>query len=124
MTYYMEGKCKKVLECEIRIFQNMLEILHCWECRIVGSDALIYYIRHVCQDDLNFNRVDLIGADFRGANLERAILERANLDDSIWKKEDIKKALPEIQEAKFTYLIIAKQKKLKRVDRSDLFPNG
>ncbi len=129
MTYYMEGKCKKVLECEIRIFQNMLEILHCWECRIVGSDALISYIRRVCQDGLNLNRVDLRGADLRGANLRGANLRganlsMANLQGSIWKKEDIKKALPNIQKATFTYLIIEEQGRRKRVDRSDLFPNG
>lgn len=116
MTYFT-GKCtNNIIESEMRIFSNMLEIIHLWDHDICEFDAsLLKYIRFNNQYTLNLlkvtikksstifserinlegvflERANLEGANLEGANLERANLKEANLTKTYLKQANLERA--------------------------------
>lgn len=111
MTYYMKEKCKNILKCEMSIFKNMLEVIHCWESCILSLDELIYYINKINVDGLNLNGADLRGnkgskitieedmiksnlveMNKKGANFIRISLTEAKLVGADLKYADLREA--------------------------------
>ena len=94
MTYYVEDRCKSIFKCEVQIFKNMLEVLHCWENRISCSEELIYYILNINCNFINLAGADLAGAiltgaDLTGADLTGAILRGAYLEGAYLRGADL-----------------------------------
>lgn len=84
MTYYFMNARKEplsnVLVQEMRIFSNMLEIIHLWHDNMQYFDKkIVVYLRHNHSIRLNLVGADLIGAGLIGANLRGANLRRARL---------------------------------------------
>ena len=79
MTYhaskYYKDPYKNVMDCEMKVFCNMLEIIHLWDNFYVKfNDSIIKYIRY------NYAfRINLSGADLSGVNLSRADLDEVDL---------------------------------------------
>lgn len=173
MIYYT-GKCyKNCIICEMKVFTNMIEILHLWEDNVLefGGEITEYLkyntrnnlnLRKVNMNRINLKGVDLKGVDLQGANITDANLERANLycanlkdakligvdleradlqganlvrtnlqganlkyahlEASRWTQSDITKALSQLKNTEFNYIIVEDQE-FKRVYRNELFDN-
>lgn len=81
MTYYT-GECyKSVIDCESRVFSNILEIIHLWERDYFKfNNKIIYYIKcYLKRERLNLKGVSLAEADLRGTYLTEANLRGTNL---------------------------------------------
>lgn len=108
MIYYTRKCYKNCINCEMKVFANMLEILHLWENPILEFGRVIteylkyntrnsLNLRKVNMNQINLKGVDLQGANLQGANitdanLERANLCRANLEDAILIGVDLERA--------------------------------
>lgn len=106
MTFLINGQSANVIETEMKIFTNMLEILHLWDNdRWEFDELFLKYIRYNNQYALNLRKVYLKemivinlegvyleGADLEGANLEKANLERADLKEANLVKVNLKHA--------------------------------
>lgn len=95
MTYRTNKCMKNVMDCEMRVFANMLEFLHLWEINYLRfNDFFCNYLRYNMNLHLNLRNVTLYsGNDFSTPNiikitkgvylqnvyLRRADLRRANL---------------------------------------------
>lgn len=110
MTYYTKECYKNVIRCEMRVFANMLQILHVWKLEEVSFHSLNYYIKHnVFKLDLRgieLSKADLKGAELSGANLEKvnfkdANLIGANLQNANLKRGDLRGV--KLQEANLRY---------------------
>ena len=82
MTYYITKSCKNVIDCEMKIFTNMFEILHLWDDLCLKfDDSIRIYLK--CKGDfplkLNLQKVDLSGAKLGKVNLEGVNLRNAKL---------------------------------------------
>lgn len=93
MTYYINKRCKNIIQCEMKIFANMLEIIHFWgKNSLKFDDSIFNYLRYDTDIELNLSRIDfsnkvlarlnLRGADFNNANLAGVDLSDANLIDA------------------------------------------
>ncbi len=94
MTYHT-GKCyRNVIDCELRIFTNMLEIIHLWEKNYFKFDKkIVYYIKmYPNLFDTNLMKLNLVKLDLRGADLREANLRGANLRGADLRKIDLRKA--------------------------------
>ncbi len=79
MTYYT-GECyRNVIDCELRVFYNMLEIIHLWERDYYDFEEKINYYIKTCQ---NMFGVNLIRLTLRGAELSRIDLRGAYLSEA------------------------------------------
>ncbi len=75
MTYYTRECYKNVMDCEIRVFANMLDTVHLWDENIYQFNGyIINYIKH----NLNAFFLDLSKINLQGANLFEANLQRVN----------------------------------------------
>ena len=120
MTYYCRkhDSYKNIINCEMNVFDNMLEILHLWDNEVLkfGEEVekyLKYNIDHELNlskvsmsgvslmnvyliksnlYEINLERINLRGANLQGANLERANLERANLERANLERANLKRA--------------------------------
>ena len=72
MTYYTNECYKNVIECEMRVFANMLDIIHIWDNDIKISN--VYYLR--CNKDF---RLDLRKVELKNYNLRKVYLKEADL---------------------------------------------
>ena len=80
MTYYTKECYKNVMDCEMRVFANMLQIVHLWYREVYQfNKQIIDYIKRNLKFFLNLQRLDLIGTDLRRVNLIGANLSEANL---------------------------------------------
>ena len=94
MTYYT-GECyKNVIDCELRVFANMLEIVHLWEKDSFKFGEKVNYYIMKCQGmyGVNLIRLDLIGAKLRGADLSGANLSGANLIGANLREANLREA--------------------------------
>lgn len=90
MTYYTNKTYRNVLDCEMKVFENMLEIMHLWERDCYRfEDKIIYYIKIYMimntNEILNCNETDFSNVDFSEMDLtcvylKNAILNEANLN--------------------------------------------
>ena len=133
MTSYTDTCYSNVIDCEMKIFANMLEIIHLWinkSSRLI--DTLTDYIKYnrnrklnLCEMDLkksdlrraelsyaNLEKADLRMSDLRNSNLREVNLNGAHLNDADLRKSDL--TLAELLEAdlrgadfRFAYLIRA-----------------
>ncbi len=69
----------------------------------------------------NLEKADLENADFRGTYLKHTVIKGANIESSIWYRNDIKKSLLQLREANFTYIILENQRGQEKVYRKELF---
>lgn len=149
MTFYTNKSHRNVMDCEMKVFKNMLYVVHLWDKYIWGIGKLIrgylkynhgigldlsklnFYNAHFDGVDLQYANLketnlfsaSLINADLRGACLEKANLKGACLDASIWSERDISKAILQLKEANFSYILIEKGNKLEVMERKKLFPD-
>lgn len=80
MLYYTNVCYKNVVECELTVFEKMLDVLHLWGKKSYKfNDIICSYIRYNYKYCLNLNAVELRRLDLRGVNLEKANLREANL---------------------------------------------
>lgn len=147
MTYYTNKSYRNVLDCEMKVFKNMLHVVHLWDRNIygigklisaylkynhnIGFDLSMFNLYNVNFDGLNLQYVNLkgtnlysaslINADLRGANLEKTDLREAYLDASIWEERDISKVILQLKEARFSYILVKKGSKLEVMERKKLF---
>lgn len=106
MTYHMEERCINVIDCEMKIFANMLEIIHIWDFSNlildISASSYLKYSSNEIQLNLQgmyLNNKMLRGLDFKKINLqyskiENAIIENDNLEGKnlrgiIWKKASL-----------------------------------
>lgn len=108
MLYHTNMCHKKVIECEMAVFANMLEIIHLWSNKSFNSVGLIdYYIKYNRSRALNLSRMnlkganliqadlilaDLVQADLRGADLTEADLRGADLRQADLRRADLEGA--------------------------------
>lgn len=85
---------------------------------MVNTNLVQAKLEHANMKKANLSRADLTGADLEGANLTGA-----NLEASIWHESDIQKIIPQLKTANFTYLIAIEDDDVKKIQRSELFPN-
>ena len=98
MTYHTNECYKNVMDCEMNVFANMLEILHLWDNHTLKLDKkCTIYIHHNRINKMNFRNADLL-------------------------REDILKALKQLERASFDYLILLENKQIKQVYKEELFP--
>lgn len=116
MTFYFEQHTRNIVEYELRIFANMLEIVHLWDSNIWEFDeSILSYIRINNKYMLNLLKVkikkatdiDLAGvylekANLGNINLERTNLERANLKEANLTKANLKQA--NLERADLSYI--------------------
>lgn len=90
MTYYTKKNYKNIIDCEMKVFVNMLGIVHLWSRKYPKTDQKIgEYIRYNKKYKLNLAELDLSqinlnssflkGANLSGANLSNTYLMEANL---------------------------------------------
>lgn len=97
MTYYT-GECyKNVIDCELRVFYNMLDIIHLWERDCYDFDEEINYYIKICLNMFGVNLIrltliegDLSRIDLRGAYLSEAKLAGTRLRGTILSKLDLR----------------------------------
>ena len=113
MTYYTNIVYKNVIECELKVFVNMLEFIHLWKFLCLKLNYKINkYIKYSQYLKLNLSFLDLNGAalngadlgganlsgadlmmsDLGGANLSRANLSRANLYEANLSRANLSRA--------------------------------
>lgn len=86
MTYYTKEKYKKIIERELKIFINMLEVVHLWNINLKNPDSNIaHYLRYNSLNKLNLSGANLSGANLSGAYLSEANLSGANLSGAYLK---------------------------------------
>lgn len=81
---YATGAClKNGMECEQKVFFNMLELLHFWtyekKIRIKNMNNFCFYLKHFANNGINLSEFDLSEGNLEFANLPNAKLIRANL---------------------------------------------
>lgn len=150
MTYHIGKPYKNVIDCELKIFANMLEFLHLWKYQLSdvklskASDFIKYNRKFVYNfEGMNLKGLDLenaslansnlseaslenanlSGADMRGANLKNAKLSGSHLDNSIWTEEDLEIIMPQLEMANFTCIVIRKQNEQEIKYRDEIFFN-
>lgn len=69
----------------------------------------------------NLEKADLEKADFRGTNLNHTVIRGANIEGSIWYRNDIPKLFLQLKEANFTYIFLEDRRGRKKVYRKELF---
>lgn len=93
MTYYTRECYKNVMDCEMRVFANMLEVIHLWDSDIYQFNKQgIDYIKRNLKFCLNLQRLDLTGADLRRANLSGTNLSEANLGGANLSRANLNEA--------------------------------
>lgn len=76
MTYYLNERYKNIIKYEIKIFDNMLEILHLWNHnKWKFSPSITDYLKFCEGCSLNLIRVDLSEVDLSEVNLSKSNLE-------------------------------------------------
>jgi len=70
---------------------------------------------------LDLSRLDLSGINFSEAIIHGVNLEEANIENSIWHKDDVRKRLLQFTRTKFFHIIIEDSNGKKRVSRSEFF---
>lgn len=109
MTYHVSELNKNILECEIKIFNNMLSIMHLWDNIILKFDNSIskyLYFYNFVPLNLTFvdlknlklpyavlRKVNLTGADLTDTTLTGADLIEANLTNTKLKGADLTSAI-------------------------------
>lgn len=107
MTYYVNKRYKNIIECEMNVFENMLEFIHLWEnCNIRFDNSINQYLIYNRKPKLNFVKVDLSAVDLIGVNLVRANLTKANLKVTDFVVANLKYA--NLTEANLKYAILTK----------------
>ena len=103
-TTYYTGKCyENVIDCEMRVFTNMLNIIHLWEWRSLKLNSLItpyllynHYLnlnlKNIDLSRSNLSKADLRSADLSGTNLKEADLFGADLRKATLSKADLFRA--------------------------------
>ena len=82
MTFYTKECYRNVVECEIKVFRNMLEILHLWECCDFQFDkSICKYIKYSKGIDLNLSGLNLSGLSIDDLDLTQTNLSNANLSN-------------------------------------------
>ena len=93
MLYHTNKLTKKAMECDMRVFVNMLEILHLWDKHVYSfDDQLSNYIYYNKEYALNLIRADLRGENLSEASLKRANLREANLRKTVLQEANLKEA--------------------------------
>lgn len=98
MTYYAGICYKNVIACEMKIFANMLEIIHLWVNKSFKlNDKIVDYIKYNRKEELNLagmslSNSDLMRVELQKANLRGADLQKANLEGADLQKANLQKA--------------------------------
>ncbi len=109
MTYYTKECYKNVMNCEMKVFANMLDIVHLWDRDIYQfNEQISNYIRYnlglffldlrklnLQESNLqgvNLQGVDLQEIDLRGANLQGIDLQRSNLQGANLQEANLQEA--------------------------------
>lgn len=80
MTFYINERYKNIIDYEIKIFDNMLEILHLWNRdKWKFSPSIRNYLKYGEDCCLNLIRTDLSGIDLREVNLSKSKLDGIDL---------------------------------------------
>lgn len=83
MTYYTKECYRNIMDCEMRVFANMLQIIHVWYREVYQfNEQVVDYIKQNLRFFLNLQRLDLIGTDLSRANLIVSNLSEANLSQA------------------------------------------
>lgn len=80
-------------------------------------------LREADLSEAKLRETDLRKADLREAKLEKADFKEAKINASIWQECDIQKALSQLKQANFVYIVKEKQYERKKIFRKDLFPD-
>lgn len=89
---------KNVMDCEMKVFANMLEIMHLWNVKKIKFDNKVTnYLRYNINNDINMNKVNisrlcLNGVNLNGVNLRGADLTGVDLKDSNLKNADLRES--------------------------------
>lgn len=111
MLYYTNKSFKKVIDCELTVFQNLIGIIHLDFYEIYKDKfyaSIYYYLKYTegeinfsfmnfseedfsykSLNDVKFDRAVLCRTNFRGANLRSVNFEFANLEKAILKEADL-----------------------------------
>jgi uncharacterized protein YjbI with pentapeptide repeats/energy-coupling factor transporter ATP-binding protein EcfA2 len=90
MVYYTKSCYKNVIDCEMKVFTNMLDIIHMWDKSSLSFNKNIdNYIMYNRNFILNLKCVDLSGDDLVGSNLKGADFRKANLSGTILKEVNL-----------------------------------
>lgn len=100
MTYYMEQKLTRVIECELNAFSNMLILLHFWEfdSLCVDTDCICDYLRYrdsmldIDLSKFNLEGANLYSSDLSNAKLNKVKLIRAGLNCANFEDADLRDA--------------------------------
>ena len=91
MTSYTHICYNNVIDCEMRIFANMLEIIHLWKNTSPQlADKLIGYIKYNRNQKLNLCEMVLKKSDLRRSELAYANLEKAYLSLSDLRNSNLR----------------------------------
>lgn len=119
MTYYTKERYKNVIECERKVFANMLEILHIWDFNnLIYPTSIDKYLKFggyslnlqgmnlsgMSFDGVELNKLNLKKTQIEGANLENINLSGKNLEGIIWKGANLINANLENADLKYANL--------------------
>ncbi len=90
MTYYVNERYKNIIKCEMRVFANMLRILHLWGKKV--SLPNFRYLKYNTGIKLDLSGINFTKKHLRGIDLRRSNLIGANLKDAIFRRTDLREA--------------------------------
>ena len=102
MIYHTKERYRKIIRCEIRIFFNMLELIHIWDKQDLQFELLVAkYIEDsiignefakVNLERVNLSMINLVGVKLNGIKLSCANLCKANLKEINLEGADLRGA--------------------------------
>lgn len=106
MTYYIGNHYKNVINCEMNIFENMLDIIHLEEKDYYICDDSIYpYLKYgrnnlnlkhmkisYSQNESEDKKTDLSGVSLSGSDLSGSVLSNINLSESDFRRTNLSTA--------------------------------
>ena len=93
MTYYTRECYRNVMDCEMRVFANMLQIVHLWYREVYQfNEQIVDYIKRNVGFFLNLCKVNLQGTYFFEANLQDIYFLYANLQNVNLQSANLRRA--------------------------------
>jgi len=91
MTHHTHKCYKRVIDCEMKVFANMLELLHLWNVYSIKVDSqIIDYLGYNKNAMFNFSYVDLAEATLNNLDLRNINLNNSNLRNSSLEGTDLR----------------------------------
>lgn len=88
MTYHTNKHYKNIVKCEMRVFANMLRILHLWQKPVYLQS--FRYLKYNTGIKLDLSGIDFQKKHLRGIDLRKSNLKEANLKEAFFRRMDLR----------------------------------